>query len=538
MGQRLSTRWWPDFAIYIDLICPYNGRDFSYPQDALLGIGGVLNALGNSFPGGFVCGLPRLFFDHALLWQPFGTAERRMDRVEDGSSRSSLPSWSWCGWRGFVDPWSLRSGLSYIHDEVAQDRARSWSTRNLVQWSLSVGDQRSEPLLEPCILDQYEDANLTTARKQFELPDGWKGTRIMIPGNYKEEFDTELSVFFHERDETTIFKHPVPLKALREGSSAQSLGKIPACLTCSTNTASLSPAAVLKRETTSYQYWHAISKISAFEDRIFKRGPPDEKASPVLVLQQENGTFGGLIRLMTDSHVDQDSSLQLVAISTGSANAHDLCRSFEWTIFEEGMAYYSYDSTDRKIHYAPEWISEKGKNALLFDFAMVFDQTAAGNETPEWDLDAALTNIDRQTEEKIMKALPKVSREDRTGDKFAQSDLLTEKLARDPTLADNKSFRDKQWFKVLTKSHWENHSTDPRYFNVSWNPLNRVARGVPFSDSLAYQQFFDQKEMICEFYNVLWVENRDGILYRRGCGWVPKLIWESIATGPVEIKLG
>jgi hypothetical protein len=38
MGQRLNTRWWPDFSLYLDLICPYNGREFSYPQDAMLGI--------------------------------------------------------------------------------------------------------------------------------------------------------------------------------------------------------------------------------------------------------------------------------------------------------------------------------------------------------------------------------------------------------------------------------------------------------------------------------------------------------------------
>lgn len=40
MGQRLTTRWWPDFSFYIDLICLYNGREFSYPQDVLLGLTG------------------------------------------------------------------------------------------------------------------------------------------------------------------------------------------------------------------------------------------------------------------------------------------------------------------------------------------------------------------------------------------------------------------------------------------------------------------------------------------------------------------
>ncbi|KAF2820547.1 HET-domain-containing protein, partial [Ophiobolus disseminans] len=90
MGQRLNTRSWPDFSLYLDLVCPYNGRQFSYPQDAMLGVTGVLNALDKSFPGGFVYGLPRLFLDHALLWQPFGTGERRVDRSEDVDEAAPL----------------------------------------------------------------------------------------------------------------------------------------------------------------------------------------------------------------------------------------------------------------------------------------------------------------------------------------------------------------------------------------------------------------------------------------------------------------
>ncbi|KAF2993872.1 hypothetical protein E8E13_001515 [Curvularia kusanoi] len=35
---------------------------------------------------------------------------------------------------------------------------------------------------------------------------------------------------------------------------------------------------------------------------------------------------------------------------------------------------------------------------------------------------------------------------------------------------------------------------------------------------------------LCKFYNVLWVEEIDGICYRRACGWVPEKIWEANAT--------
>ena len=66
MGRRLSQTTWPDFSLYVDLVCLYNHRNFSYQQDALAAISGILNVLGPVFPGGFVSGLPSMFLDHAL----------------------------------------------------------------------------------------------------------------------------------------------------------------------------------------------------------------------------------------------------------------------------------------------------------------------------------------------------------------------------------------------------------------------------------------------------------------------------------------
>ena len=45
-------------------------------------------------------------------------------------------------------------------------------------------------------------------------------------------------------------------------------------------------------------------------------------------------------------------------------------------------------------------------------------------------------------------------------------------------------------------------------------------------------------DTLCEFYNVLWVERKDGVAYRRACGWVSKAVWEANATAPVGVKLG
>jgi hypothetical protein len=50
----------------------------------------------------------------------------------------------------------------------------------------------------------------------------------------------------------------------------------------------------------------------------------------------------------------------------------------------------------------------------------------------------------------------------------------------------------------------------------------------------------DEKDnnLLCEFYNVLWIEHKGSIAYRKAYSWVPKHIWEAHTTGLVPIKLG
>jgi len=472
MGKRFSTRWWPDFGFYIDLICPYNGRWFTYPQDAILGISGILNALEKSFPGGFIYGLPRLFLDHALLWQPFGTVHRRVDRLDDGAVLSSLPSWSWSGWQGFVDPWSLLSGLSYIKNAGCQyqHRANSWRTRSLVDWHLSIGDQGLEPVLEPRILDQYVD--ITPGADSNKIPEGWTSHPFS---------------FTHAKDESIHFRHPIPLK---EELSRQTLLTSPAFLVCSATTASLFPATVLKQKGCCAMVSMGLSKISVFEDKIFKRRPSGENACPIVVLQQPNGAFAGLLRLMTNDNIDKSTPFELIAISTGTAEAGDLRKSIEWKLFETGMDRYWTGNPKETFYYQPEWISEKGKYALLFDVSMAFNKEAAENEYVGQELDKALAIVDQRSDEKIRKAPARMI------------DIELSPLGR--------------WFQARTEF------------------LQERARGV------RHQYPYNRlgQEAVCEFYNVLWIEHRDGTAYRRACGWVPKHIWEAHATGPVEVKLG
>lgn len=83
----------------------YNMLDMTYDEDALPGISGLLSVLSRSFAGGFLFGLPIMFFDQALGWKPFrgSNLRRRVSSsrpAEEQLQPSGMPSWSWIGWHG------------------------------------------------------------------------------------------------------------------------------------------------------------------------------------------------------------------------------------------------------------------------------------------------------------------------------------------------------------------------------------------------------------------------------------------------------
>lgn len=56
----------PDLVGYAGLVMEYNRRELTHPEDALAAFAGITTALSQMFYGGFICGLPSLFFDVAF----------------------------------------------------------------------------------------------------------------------------------------------------------------------------------------------------------------------------------------------------------------------------------------------------------------------------------------------------------------------------------------------------------------------------------------------------------------------------------------
>lgn len=208
-----------------------------------------------------------------------------------------------------------------------------------------------------------------------------------------------------------------------------------------------------------------LSQISAFEDKIFKQGPPEDKACPILVLQQPSGAFAGLLRLINNEYMDEDSPIKLIAISTGSCSWQDMHKSLEWKVYEFSCDRYDDDSTSKYFQHEPRWISWKEKCAMLFDINLAFCKKAVMKVRFGTELDLMLEEIEQR----------RIKQVERTP-------------WRAPT---------NMWFQARN-----DFLRDYAQYCHAANLEEGVEAG-------------DCSSEFCEFYNVLWIEHKDGITYRR-----------------------
>ena len=198
----------PKFYDYAELVRQYNDRQFTFPEDALAAFSGIITALSHTFYGGFICGLPALFLDMALVWQPEATCQRRVPSKPSNPTKLGLPSWSWVGWKGRIDNhWSSSYHLEYIisstHEAFSVPK-----TIPLVQWySRSWENMELAAIKEPLELHELKKRGLKGAGS---IPPGWR--RLDYHGvAYEPEMPPARYVYKHDCDPNTEFWHPIPL---------------------------------------------------------------------------------------------------------------------------------------------------------------------------------------------------------------------------------------------------------------------------------------------------------------------------------------
>ncbi|KAK0714400.1 heterokaryon incompatibility protein-domain-containing protein [Apiosordaria backusii] len=97
---QLETPSRPDFRHFEGLVRQYCRRKMTYQADGLRAFSGILDVLSRTYDGGFLYGMPKMFFDVAMLWEPLPGAKPRL--VAPGSNALLFPSWSWAAFQGSV----------------------------------------------------------------------------------------------------------------------------------------------------------------------------------------------------------------------------------------------------------------------------------------------------------------------------------------------------------------------------------------------------------------------------------------------------
>ncbi|KAL6705473.1 hypothetical protein ACN47E_006738 [Coniothyrium glycines] len=178
-----SLAGFPELGSITQIISNYNDLNLRHAEDCSSGISGLLAVLSRTFEGGFLYGLPEMFFDRALAWTPYWPhteAKRRITSDESAGTHSdlgNLPSWSWVGWQGLVN---LGKESSRVNDRVNTLQ----ETTPIVNWYTA----SSPSSLERRRIRPY----------WFENREAWKRGDVDIPGWTATKLESKIGTFLEQ----------------------------------------------------------------------------------------------------------------------------------------------------------------------------------------------------------------------------------------------------------------------------------------------------------------------------------------------------
>lgn len=195
--QNTAEKPWPDFYRYARFVSMYNRRALTYPEDAFDGARGIFSLLAQSYRGVNMSGLPEMFFNAALLWQPWVPMTRRRAK-KCNQEDAFLPSWSWIGWAGDVatESWALAYGfLNPIEGRgIDPDEPLPLSIVKTVDWFYSEALNSERKRINDSSLDYRLSGNENLRR------DGWT----------KHKAHRETAFWQHRSDPVQRFWYPIP----------------------------------------------------------------------------------------------------------------------------------------------------------------------------------------------------------------------------------------------------------------------------------------------------------------------------------------
>ena len=129
-----------NIVTYRHVVEQYSQRQLTRPGDVLDAFAGVGEQLVTVFRSRLLYGLPQTELAYALLWRADGPFSRRID---SGTERPVLPSWSWAGWTGKVRYFSNIHILPCVKFILEDDRIVT--SDDLRSPSLGVPSESSHP---------------------------------------------------------------------------------------------------------------------------------------------------------------------------------------------------------------------------------------------------------------------------------------------------------------------------------------------------------------------------------------------------------
>jgi hypothetical protein len=311
---------YPSITVFARLIKDFNKRQLSFPQDCLLACSGMMPCYSKIFTGGFVCGLPAMFIDAMLLWQPGSDLVRRVPNYNGkeepaDSNDICLPSWSWAGWQGAMDfsGWyTANDFVASCSGWIASSRCQTIST---TKWHTSNSSHGTDRWEVDCLWtewrERYKDSDI-------ELPTGWtkrpkkRSETFTIddsPGDYGEY------IYQFNGSMNPTFWYPLPLSdptgVSRPDENAKYLcGKV--------------------------QTAHVYTFGSVFMSKT-SSGLSSDAELPLISLSNAEGKWIGILRLHSADYLEKKDldlvkerlEVQLLAISEGFVpNAMDWAERF------------------------------------------------------------------------------------------------------------------------------------------------------------------------------------------------------------------
>ena len=193
-GRRRNFSWWPDVRQYIEMLREYNHRELTFPADGLHAIAGLTTIWNRSFHGGFICGLPQMFFDEALLWQPQSRLRRRI-ATQSSSDGMTLPSWSRVGWEGEIESSQWAAEWDYLSLQFYKGAVK-WRLNSTVAWSYGGSSEQQRQPIDP-----------SSHRYRRCLTD----SSMTLPPEWSRKPKNEYAGFVHRRHPSINFGYPIPL---------------------------------------------------------------------------------------------------------------------------------------------------------------------------------------------------------------------------------------------------------------------------------------------------------------------------------------